>query len=57
MIYSPTNFRFTINLPTVIFLSFFLTNFKCYLTPVPLISVKAPVNDPKGNKHSPNNRA
>lgn len=56
-IYSPTNFKFTINRPTVTCLSFFLVNLRCYLTPLPLISVRAFVKGPKGRVHSPNNLA
>lgn len=57
IISSPTNFRLTINLPTVTYLSLRLTNFKCCLTPVPLISVNGPVKGPSYNTHSPNNLA
>ncbi|TNV71066.1 hypothetical protein FGO68_gene9331 [Halteria grandinella] len=57
MISSPTSFKLTMNLPTVTYFSAFLTNFKCYLTPFPLISVSGPVNGPNSNLHSPNNLA
>lgn len=57
MISSPTSFKLTMNLPTVTYFSAFLTNFKCYLTPVPLISVSGPVNGPSSILHSPNNLA
>lgn len=56
-IYSPTSFKFTMNLPTVTVLSLFRVNFKCCLTPVPLMSVKAVVNGPSANEHSPSNLA
>ena len=55
--YSPTSFKLTINLPTVTYLSYFLVNFKCCLTPVPLISVKGPVNFPNSKVQSPNSLA
>lgn len=54
---SPTNFKFTMNRPTVTYRSFFLVNLRCYLTPLPLISVRALVKGPKGRVHSPNNLA
>lgn len=46
------------NLPTVTDLSpYYLVNFKCYLTPIPEISVRACVEDANDIVHSPNSRA
>lgn len=53
-----SNFKFTINLPTVTDLSpYYLVNLRCYLTPIPDISVSACVSGPKDIIHSPSNLA